>query len=196
MDGDIPAWRPLEEEEVMRCRVFSVHRRHLREDPVSGEPTPKEGDFFVISTPDWVNVVALTPDDELLLIEQWRMGIDAVTLEIPGGMVDPGEDPAAAAARELVEETGYEAARISRLGAVHPNPAIQGNRCHTFLAEGCVRTQTPSFDGNERIHTRLVPWAEATRLAARGTISHALVVAALGLEGLRRVGALRAEPTT
>ena len=106
--SNVPAWRPLETREAMRCRVFSVRAAVQREDPVPGEPQ-KEGEFYVIDAPDWVNVVALTDRDELLLIEQWRHGVDHATLEIPGGMVDPGETPLEAARRELLEETGYRA---------------------------------------------------------------------------------------
>jgi ADP-ribose pyrophosphatase len=189
LPSPVPAWRPLDTRALMRSRVFSVRATTQREDPVPGEPQ-KEGEFYVIDAPDWVNVVALTEDDQLLLIEQWRHGIDAVTLEIPGGMVDPGETPAAAARRELLEETGFAAARWAPLGTVTPNPAIQSNRCHTFVALGCARVATPRFDGNERIHLRPVPYAEVPGLVAEGAIHHALVVAALGYEALRRAGVL------
>lgn len=190
----VPAWRLVEQSTVMTCRVFEVRQRRLREDPVPGEGTQKEGDFFVIDAPDWVNVVALTPADEILLIRQWRMGVDHPTLEIPGGMVDPGESPAAAAARELEEETGYAADAWAALGVVEPNPAIQSNRCHTFLALDCRRVSTPRFDGNERIHLERVPYVEAAKKVAAGEIEHALVVAALAYEALRRSGVLTATP--
>lgn len=184
-DPPIPPWDVLEEADQLRCRVFDVTRRRMREHPVANEPS-KEGDFFVIRAPDWVNVVALTADDQILLIEQWRHGVQHATLEIPGGMVDPGESPLDAARRELKEETGYEAEGWTELGAVEPNPAIQSNRCHTFLARGCRRVEVPTFDSNERIHTRTAPFSETDRLVAEGRITHALVVAALSFETLRR----------
>lgn len=191
--SNVPAWRPLETREAMRCRVFSVRAALQREDPVPGEPQ-KEGEFYVIDAPDWVNVVALTDRDELLLIEQWRHGVDHTTLEIPGGMVDPGETPLEAARRELLEETGYRATSWAPLGCVEPNPAIQSNRCHTFVALGCARVGTPRFDGNERIHLHPTPYTEVPPMLAGGRITHALVVAALAFEALRRAGALAATP--
>ena len=162
----------------------------VEDDPTSG----RAGDFFVMQAPDWVNVIALTPADELVLIEQWRHGAMAMTWEIPGGMVDPGEDPATAAARELREETGFASDRWLRLGAVLPNPAIQANRCATYLALDCRSAGAPQFDGNERIRWRSVPFSEVGRWVAEGRIQHALVIAALHWEGLRRAGVLAAAP--
>ncbi len=175
----------------MRCPVFSVeHRRMVEDHPDSG----KAGDFYVIQAPDWVNVIALTDGDELVLIEQWRQGVLGTTWEIPGGMVDPGEDAARAARRELLEETGYATEEWFRLGTVRPNPAIQSNACSTYLALGSRRVQAPQFDGNERIRVRTVPFDDVFGWVARGDIQHALVIAALHYESLRRSSRLTAEP--
>src|SRR4051812_5610502 len=105
-------------------------REDIYADPRTGDEHPR----VFIDTPEWCNIIAVTPEDQLVLIRQYRFGVGASTLEIPGGLVERGEDPAAAAARELEEETGYVAGRVVPLGAVHPNPALQGNRCHSFLA--------------------------------------------------------------
>lgn len=148
----------------------------------------REGDFYILRTNDWVNVVALTDDDDLVLIEQWRQGVLRVTLEIPGGIVDTGEDPLSAAARELAEETGYEAREWRALSSIEPNPAIQDNRCHTFVALGARPTKEQVFDAHEQCRVVLKPWAEAGALMAGGQITHALVAVALYKEQLRRAG--------
>ncbi len=150
-------------------------------DPRNGSPWVRT----VIEAPDWVNVVAVTAADEVVLVRQFRFGTWSNTLEIPGGMVDPGEDAAGAAARELEEETGYRPARLTPLGTCHPNPAIFSNALHTFLAEGCVKVHDGKQDGSEDIEVVLAPRRELPQLVRRGEITHALVLAALHYESLR-----------
>lgn len=159
---------------MLKTRIFDVEERDFVEDG-SG----KTSTFVHIDSPDWVNVVALTPDAQLVLIEQFRHGIDQVTLEVPGGMVDPGESALDAARRELREETGFESDRWTEVGLVHPNPAFQSNRTTTFLARDASRHHTPEFDGNERCRLVLAPWSDALRLVEARRITHALVVNAL-----------------
>jgi ADP-ribose pyrophosphatase len=178
--ADSLAWRSVESEPVADCRVFRV-RRDVSEDPRRG----RRHDFYVIEAPDWINVVPLTEAGEVVFIEQYRHGTREVSLEIPGGMVDDEEPPLAAARRELLEETGYEASELIELGRMRPNPAIQNNRIHTFAALGLVRRGEPANDGTEQTVVRLVPLAEVPRLIAGGSISHALVVAAFHLLSLR-----------
>lgn len=151
----------------------------MTEDPVAGESKAKSADFWVIHSSDWVNVVALTDEDDLVLVEQWRHGVGRPTIEIPGGMIDAGESPADAARRELLEETGYSVDEVRPIGVVDPNPAIQSNRCHTFLALGARSTRAPTFDTNERCRVLTRPWADVDRMLTEGTITHALVVAGL-----------------
>ena len=167
-------------ETLLKTRVFTV-RSLRRQSPRDGE----NHDFWVIDPPDWVNIVALTPDHQLVLVEQWRHGTESVTVEIPGGMIDPGETPLHAAQRELLEETGYAADDWLWLGAVLPNPAIQSNRCTTFLARGCRRVAETHFDTTEECVLRLEPAANAADLVRTGVIDHALVVAALHFALLR-----------
>ncbi len=169
-------WRRLEAKRIRDCRVFALDEV-LLEPPGGG----RARDFYVVEAPDWINVVPLTADGRVVMIRQYRVGADDVTLEIPGGMCDPGESPAAAALRELREETGYVADDLVPLGWVHPNPAIQGNRCHSFLARGARRAGDPAPDAGEAFEVVTYRLDEVPALIAGGAITHALVVAAFHL---------------
>lgn len=166
-------WRIVRELPGGDFRVFDV-TLHEAEHPVTGRVRT----FSVIRTLDWVNVLALTPDDEVVLVRQFRHGTRSQTLEIPGGSIEPGEAPAIAAARELREETGYEAGRWLELGVVEPNPAIQGNRCFTWLALDARPTAAVEPDDGEVIAVELHPLQSLPALVRGGAISHALVVCA------------------
>jgi ADP-ribose pyrophosphatase len=156
-------------------RIFQI-----RTDRLVSPRTGKEHDFFVIDSANWVNVVALTPDDHIVMIEQYRHGSGKVELEIPGGMIDPGDaSPQAAGIRELREETGYEGTRERLICQIAPNPAIMSNACYTVLVEGCSCRHPVEFDHSEDLVTRLVPVSEIPKLVASGKIQHSLVVVAL-----------------
>jgi ADP-ribose pyrophosphatase len=160
---------------------FTILR--IREDQVE-DPQGRRHPRVRIECPDWVNVVAFTSDAQAVMVRQYRAGIDADTLEIPGGMVDPGETPEAAARRELEEETGFRAERWTFLGVSHPNPALQNNRLHSFLALGCVRVQAPRLDTGEDIRVELVSRTRLPELIRTGAISHALVLVSFHLAGI------------
>lgn len=134
---------------------------------------------LVLETRDWVNIVARTPEERIVLVRQYRFGASAVTTEIPGGVVDPGETPREAAERELREETGYTTTRWVSLGSVEPNPAFHDNRCHHFLAEGVRRTHPQSLDGGEDIEVLTASPADLLEMVERGAIAHSLVICAL-----------------
>lgn len=133
---------------------------------------------LVVEAPGWVNMVAITPEERVVMVRQWRFGVAVETLEIPGGMIDPGESPREAAERELYEETGFRAARWTEIGVVQPNPALFDNLCTTFLGTGLERLGEPPGDGDEEIEVVEVPLAEIPNRIACGEIAHALVVAA------------------
>lgn len=133
----------------------------------------------VLETPDWVNVVALTPERRLLVVRQYRFGSASVTTEIPGGMVDPGETSEQGARRELREEAGYTSERWTYLGAVEPNPAIHDNLCHHWLAEDARKTHDLDLDPGEDISVLTLSLDETRAEIAAGDIRHALVLTAL-----------------
>lgn len=155
-------------------RLFQA-RHDLLQNPRTGA----ELERLVLECPDWVNVVALTPERELVVVTQYRFGVEAVTLEIPGGMVDPGEEHGVAARRELAEETGYTAESWRYLGSVEPNPAVQNNRLHTWLAEGARPTAAQALDPGEDIAVGTLPMEEVGRAVRDGRIAHSLVLCAL-----------------
>lgn len=171
-------WRTGSTESLFRHRILTLERHHL-------EAGPDRREALVVRAPEWVNVVPITDDGQVLLVRQWRFGVAAPTLEIPGGMVEEG-DPQQAAARELEEETGYRAAHWRRLGTLEPNPAILANRLHVFLATGLERLGEPRGDGDEEIELRSAPLDRIPSLIAGGEIRHALVVAAFYLLERRR----------
>lgn len=172
-------WSLVREGPEHDYHVLQVRERIVR-SPVDGREHPR----VLITCPEWANVVAFTPARELVLVRQFRFGIWAPTLEIPGGLVDAGESPEAAARRELEEETGYVAESFRPLGNCHPNPAVQTNRIHTYLAEGCRRVHAGDPDPGEDLEVVVVPEGQVKGLVQRGEISHALVLAAFYFAGL------------
>ncbi len=173
-------WKVLERRREGDFKVFSV-RKDVCESPRTGSAH----DFYVLEGMNWVNVVAITRDGLAVLIRQFRHGSSEVTLEIPGGCVDPSDpSPLAAAQRELMEETGYAAEEWIELGYVNPNPAIQANLCYTFLARNAWKAGETQFDGTEDIEVELRPLRELPELVLSGATRHALVIVAFHLFSL------------
>ena len=174
--GEPSRWVRGSERTLVSTRILDLRSERFRH-PVRGT----EREFVIIHAPDWVNVVAVTSDKRIILVRQFRFGIDALSLEIPGGVIEAGEDPLDAGIRELSEETGYGGGRARLLGSVNPNPAIQDNRCHFVLVEDAVPTDPTKWDDDEEIQVSTAPIAEVLALARSGGITHSLSVAALML---------------
>lgn len=136
-------------------------------------------DFVRIDAHDWVNILAHTADDRLVLVNQFRYGIDAHSWEIPGGIIEPGEEAVAAGVRELLEETGYAGENARLVASVHPNPAIMSNRCHLVLVENCRLVAPQAPDPDEELEVAAWPVEEVFARARRGEITHSLVLDAL-----------------
>jgi 8-oxo-dGTP pyrophosphatase MutT (NUDIX family) len=176
----IKPWTRKSVETAGSFRVFDVKRSEMIAP--DGRPVPHP--IYTFDCPTWCNVLAITDADEAVLVWQYRHGTDAMSLELPGGVAEPGEAPIDAARRELREETGYEAASFELLVTFHPNPALQGNAHHTFLARRARLAGETRFDATEECEVALVPVGELARLVEEGPISHALCM--VGIERFLR----------
>lgn len=181
MTKPLHTWERLASEIAYACRIFTIRRDRARFSRDAAEH-----DFHVLESTDWVNIIPITPANEVVLVRQFRHGVRECTLEIPGGMVDAEDGSTLVAARrEMVEESGFDSERVEALGVIHPNPAIQNNRCHSFVAYGVERLHEPHFDSTEETEVVLVPLARIPDLIRAGDITHALVVVAFHWLALR-----------
>ncbi len=167
-------WPELRREPVADCRIFTVERS-IAVSPVDGQPHT----FHRIQSPSWAQILPITADGYAVLVKQYRHGAQRVTLEIPAGLVDPGEDPAAAALRECLEETGYRAREATSLGVVNPNPALFANRLYSYFAKDVVLERSVQNTATELTEPVLIAVADLPRMLESGEIDHALVAATL-----------------
>jgi len=169
----IRPWQVVTSRPINNYKIFETRTDHVI-SPRTGQPH----DVYIVAGASWVNVLALTPDQQIVLIQQYRHGTRQVMWEIPGGVIEAGETPEEAAIRELLEETGYSGKSACLLGKVHPNPAFQTNTSYTVLIEEVKLIHPPKMDGMEDISVKLVREEEFGRMIANGEITHALVVVA------------------
>lgn len=167
-------WEVHEDRVLLSTPVVTVNS-----GPVICKRSGRKKEFYRFDFPDWVNVVAVTPDKELVMIRQFRYGTGRSEIEIPGGMINPGEDPVEAGCRELLEETGYQGEKGTIIGKVCPNPALQKNTCYTILVQDAERISSPSFDDMEDIHCFLESEKAIKNLISSGELNHGLVLNAL-----------------
>lgn len=170
----IKIWPTLSKKQLLDLRIMTVHAVE-RESPITG----KSHEFYLFDSNDWINVVAVTPDERIIFVKQFRHGNEEITLEVPGGLVDPGEEPITAAGRELAEETGFTSKPLIEIGMVAPNPAIFNNECFTFLALDAVETVTQKFDTTEDIEVVTLSMDEIKEKIKRREITHSLTLNAL-----------------
>lgn len=178
MPKDPQGWKVLESKELLRLGFFRI--RSDRCELPDGRVMPN---YYVLEFADWVNVIPVTTDGQVVAINQYRHGSDLMHLEIPGGSTDPrgSEEPLEAAKRELLEETGYESSRWISCGAHFPNPALQSNRLHTFLALDCRKVREPELDPFEDLSVELFPVAQLRARWENGEFNHSLIYASVGM---------------
>lgn len=169
-----PDWQIIKDTKVFETPIFNLHEREVKP---AGKNRPS--DFYVLDAPEWINIIALTPDREIVLVEQYRHGIDEVTLEIPGGMVDHGEKPIEAAKRELAEETGFTSDSWELIGKSSSNPAFLTNFTHLYLVENCTKTEDQHTEGTEDIDVHITELKRFLELIRKGTVHHAIVLSAV-----------------
>ena len=172
MDDDL-VWRERVRAVIARCGIFDL----VRAERTAGDG--RQGSFYVLEAPGWVNVVPVLPGERLLMVRQYRQGIQRSTVEFPAGLVEAGEEPSRAAARELAEETGRRAACLVPIGRIAANPAFMNNWCSTFCAEGLSAPGPTSLDELERLEVVEVGLAELLEKIGSGEFINSMTVVAL-----------------
>lgn len=170
----IAKWKTISEEKAADLIIFdAVFKKRLH--PLTGKP----GKFTVLNSPDWVNIIPVTDEGKIVLVQQYRQGIDEITLEIPGGLIENSEVPLLAARRECLEETGYEGTELPiQIGKMRPNPAFQTNTCHTFVWNKCKALHKQNLDTNEDIAILEYTEEQIKEMINDGRINHGVILTA------------------
>ena len=174
--SDKLSWKEEGRETVYSCPIFRVGERYCR------SPKNDLHTYIVLDTSDWVIVVPVLETQrgkEFVMVRQWRHGALDLSLEFPGGVFEKEEDSFAAAARELKEETGYNAGKMEKLGEFNPNPAIMSNKVHFFLATDLKTPQEQDLDDDEYIEVETVSFEEALKGMGKPPYIHALTGTAM-----------------
>lgn len=175
-------WKTIKTEKRENLRIFDLEiatRENLKDGNI--------GDFTVLRSNNWVNVIPITKNEDVIFIEQYRQGTDSIELEIPGGLIEKGETPGEAARRECTEETGFTSEKpIEYLGETFPNPAFLTNRCYTFIWRDVELTHELNLDSHEDIEIVKYKLEEVPRLILSGAIRHGVILAALNFQILRK----------
>lgn len=170
----VTEWSLLADDFILKTSVFEVRNFFCR--------SPKDGlgkNFSILLCPDWVQTLAVTPDEKAILVRQYRQGTREISLELPGGVIEPGQTPLDAGRRELMEETGYATESFHQLATFRPNPAIQTNIVYAFVAENAILSGPTHFDPNEDLDLVLVPVKELRDFVLQGKINHVIMVATI-----------------
>lgn len=180
----VSKWETIEKKHISNFRIFDAYRIKRRHPEWN-----KTGEFVVLDSPQWVNIIPVTISGEVVFIEQYRHGVDAVTLEVPGGLIEAEESPRLAGQRECTEETGYSGPEDAvQLGENMPNPAFLNNSCFSYVWFGCEKLQNQQLDGNEDINVVKYPMADVRELILSGRIRHSLVLTAFFFYSLKYGG--------
>lgn len=167
-------WNQINKKELLKTVVLTVNEVESR------SPEGQIGNYVVMDAPDWVIVIPVRGEN-FLMVKQWRHGERALSIEFPGGVIDSGESPEEGARRELLEETGCTAAKLTYLGSANPNPALMSNHVHVFLAEDLSQNAEQHLDSDEYVHYMEIPQKEVFAGLGTATYPHALMSMAAGL---------------
>jgi len=167
-------WTTLNETLHADCKIFNVYKRHCIHSP-----DKREGDFFVIKSANWALSIPLTPDNQIVMVRQYRFSIDDLCWEVPGGVLQTNESPITAATRELKEETGFIGENPQIIGSAFPNPAIMNNQISFVLIHNCIQKSITNWDHHEELEVKIFPIDTVFSMAYNGAIKHAMVLNAL-----------------
>lgn len=168
------SWKPVRSEPGPDLKLFQARFDYL-ENPRNG----KIARVVILESADSVNTLAFTREHKIIMVRQYRFGVQAPTLELPGGLIDPGEHPLAAAKRELREETGFGGGEWKALGEIQSNPVFMDSKMYHFQAVGVELEGHMQLDAEEDIELVFLSSREVQEMVREGVIQHPHVISAL-----------------